>query len=213
MTLRWRLAQFFEIRWWQRYLGAREKTAYLDWKRTYWYNFLAKSGIEIPPGARILDAGCGPAGIFTILDQHAVDALDPLLEQYEQKLSHFNKLDFPRVHFFNQPLESFSPDYQYDVVFCLNAINHVADMEKCLDRLAALTKVDGVLALSVDAHNYRFLKKIFRLFPGDVLHPHQYDLREYRGMLRGRGFLVEGEVLVKKETIFNYYLLTGRRSC
>ena len=211
MTFRWRIAQFFEIRWWRRYLHARDPKEYLDWKRAYWRNFLLKSGIEFDSGARILDAGCGPAGIFTILENHTVDALDPLLIEYERKLPHFKRADFPNIRFFCQPLETFSIDFQYDAVFCLNAINHVAELDVCLDRLAALTNPGSVLALSVDAHNYGWLKRLFRLFPGDVLHPQQFDLREYREMLRERGFEVEREVLVKRERVFGYWLLVGRK--
>jgi len=210
MFLRWRLAQFFEIRWWQRYFAGRDTQTYLDWKRAYWRDFLDKSGIELKPGAFVLDAGCGPAGIFMILDDCRVDAVDPLLDRYEQKLPHFQRADYPNVRFFNEPLETFNRENQYDAVFCLNAINHVADLDLSLDHLAALTKPGGTLAVSIDAHNYQWVKKLFRLFPGDVLHPHQYDLEEYKEMLRKRGGRVVREVLVKREGVFSYWLLVLR---
>ena len=99
MTLRWRIAQFCELRWWRRYLSRREKTGYLDWKRRYWLDFLQKSAVLLPPGARVLDAGCGPAGIFTVLHDQATDALDPLLADYEKHLDHFSRADHPQVRF------------------------------------------------------------------------------------------------------------------
>lgn len=212
MNPRWHIAQFFEIRWWRRYLKHRDKSGYLNWKRGYWLDFLQKSDLQLPPGARVLDAGCGPAGIFMILEEQHVDALDPLLDQYEKSLPHFRRGDYPQVRFVDAPLESFFPDDNYDFVFCLNAINHVADLPRCLDRLAALTRPGGSLALSVDAHNHALLKHLFRLAPADILHPHQHDLSEYRDMLGDRGFQVTDAILIKKEAIFNYHLLLARKA-
>jgi 2-polyprenyl-6-hydroxyphenyl methylase/3-demethylubiquinone-9 3-methyltransferase len=211
MNLRWRVAQFFEIRWWWRYLSRRDKEAYFAWKRHYWQDFLQKSDLEIPSGASVLDAGCGPAGIFIILKNQTVDALDSLLERYEKAFLHFRRRDWPQVRFFTVPLEGFFPEKKYDFVFCLNALNHVADLPRCLDRLAALTKRGGTLAVSIDAHNLSSAKRLFRLLPADILHPHQYDLEEYRAMLEGRGFQIEKEILLKKGMIFNYCLLVARK--
>ncbi|MBX2892703.1 MAG: class I SAM-dependent methyltransferase [Saprospiraceae bacterium] len=212
MNLRWRIAQFFEIRWWQRYLGKYDKSAYLDWKRHYWQSFLEKSGLVVPPNAVVLDVGCGPAGIFMVLDTQTVDALDPLLARYEKKLSHFRRADYPRVRFFDAPLETFFPNRKYDFVFCLNALNHVADLPRCLERLAALVKPNGIIALSIDAHHRAWLKHLFRLVPADVLHPHQYDLAEYRAMLERQGFTIKQTLLVKKGLVFDYQLLVAENS-
>ena len=43
-----------------------------------WTNFLADTGYTIPVNSICLDAGCGPAGIFTILNEQQVTALDPV---------------------------------------------------------------------------------------------------------------------------------------
>ena len=208
---RWRIAQFFEILWWKNYLGNKDKATYLAWKTDYWRSFLQKSEIDLPNHATILDAGCGPAGIFTILTNYRTDAVDPLLGQYETALPHFSKSDWPHVRFFESTLEDFAPQHQYSTVFCLNAINHVIDIDQCLDQLAAFTAKDGVLALSIDAHNHTWIKRLFRLLPGDILHPHQYDLAEYESMTVRRGFVVERTILIKKEWIFNYYLIVARK--
>ena len=110
MQLRWQIAQFFEMRWWRRYLSGKEKDAYLDWKKNYWRALLDRLDLSIPNGATVLDAGCGPAGIFTVLPTNKVDALDPLLDQYERHLPHFRKSDYPQVHFICAPLEQFEPE-------------------------------------------------------------------------------------------------------
>ncbi|TAG67413.1 MAG: gfo/Idh/MocA family oxidoreductase [Runella slithyformis] len=59
MNLRWRVAQFFEIRWWRSYLRTKDKTRYYDWKRAYWRDFLQKSALAA-------------AGSFFIVPRHVV---------------------------------------------------------------------------------------------------------------------------------------------
>ena len=205
--LRWKIAQSAEIRWWQRYLKRKPVSDYLQWKRAYWKTFLHQIGVSPKSDDEVLDAGCGPAGIFTILDVQKVDAIDPLMDQYDQKLDHFQKEKYPNVSFFSESLETFEPAKQYDKVFCLNAINHVEDLKTCFGKLIQFTKPKGELIVSIDAHNFQLFKHVFRLLPGDILHPHQYDLNEYKRMLTDRNIQITNEVLYKKQFLFNYYVL------
>lgn len=204
MNRRWQIAQFFEIRWWKRYLGDKDKTVYLQWKRAYWQDFLLKCGIALAPGQTVLDAGCGPAGIFIILENQVVDALDPLLEQYEKQLPHFSRTDYPYVRFLPNLLENLDENARYDTIFCLNAINHVADIERALQRLAIAAKPGARMLISTDAHRYNFLRNVFALAPGDILHPHQYTETQYRQLLESCGWKVQKSTLIKREAIFDY---------
>ena len=84
-SLKWSLAQKLELIWWKRYLKKQNIKDYLEWKKNYWSVFIDEIswGYSIKKCDRILDVGCGPAGIFTILPQKQTTALDPLLEKYE----------------------------------------------------------------------------------------------------------------------------------
>jgi 2-polyprenyl-3-methyl-5-hydroxy-6-metoxy-1,4-benzoquinol methylase len=210
---RWRLAQALEIRWWKKYLNPQAPAAYLAWKRAYWLGFLEKIQCPLPQGKHILDAGCGPAGIFTILEKNnRVEALDPLLEQYERHLSHFSQAHYPGVRFWSQPLETFCAERPFDHVFCLNAINHVADLQLCLNNLAQCTAPNGgVLVLSIDAHRWSVLKWIFRWLPGDALHPHQHSLADYEQLLDSAGLSVQHRFRLQNELIFGYWALVCTR--
>lgn len=210
---RWKIAQAAELIWWKRYLKRKSVEEYLHWKKDYWNALLNKIGMQNADVAtnKIADVGCGPAGIFIVFEQAEVDAVDPLLDEYHQQLPHFKKQLYPRVIFHNLPLELFCPAHSYDYVFCLNAINHVADLKRCIDKLVNAVAENGKLVLSVDAHNYSFLKNIFRSMPGDILHPHQYDLQEYEAMLTQRGCRIERTYLHKKERIFSYYILVASK--
>lgn len=207
MKLRWKIAQAAEIRWWQSYLNKKDKSEYLTWKKKYWEQFLKDCTLTIPKKSVCLDIGCGPAGIFTILQEQQVDAIDPLLDNYSEKLAHFTPMDYPNVTFQSLPLEKIKQDKIYDYIFCLNAINHVADLEQCFDNLFSLTKTGGTLVVSIDAHNHNIFKHIFRAIPGDILHPHQYDLEEYKTMVTTRNGAIIKTIHKDKAFFFDYYIL------
>ncbi|MDF1868265.1 MAG: methyltransferase domain-containing protein [Saprospiraceae bacterium] len=211
MNLRWKIAQAIEFRWWQQYLKKKPVSDYLAWKKDYWKTFLEKIDIHPIKEDKILDVGCGPAGIFIVLPDVEVDAVDPLLDQYEENLPHFNKENYPNTIFLTTPFEDLNSAKKYDKIFCLNAINHVSDLKKCFQKLNELLGENGTLILSIDAHNYSLFKYIFRALPGDILHPHQYDLSEYKDMVSDLGMTIQKTVLYKQEFFFNYHIIIAKK--
>lgn len=208
---RWRIAQAAEIRWWRAYLGRKDWPTYLRDKRAGWLRLLQQVAITPPNNAQVLDAGCGPAGIFMVLENCKVDALDPLLGLYERHLEGFKYSKYLHVQFFEQPLETLAVTAKYDYIFCINAINHVANLDKSLDRLHQAGKPGSTLILSSDLHRWRILRWIFRLFPGDILHPQQHSLADYRQLLTKKGWQIDQELLIRQSFIFDYWVLVLRR--
>ena len=129
---RWNAAQFAERKWWQNYLKNKDIPGYLSWKKEYWQNLLKKCThyFSIHSEDSILDAGCGPAGMFMLFENNKTVAFDPLIDVYETDLPHFKKNMYPYVHFVNAGLEDFTSTEKFDILFCMNAINHVHDIEK-----------------------------------------------------------------------------------
>jgi 2-polyprenyl-6-hydroxyphenyl methylase/3-demethylubiquinone-9 3-methyltransferase len=115
------------------------------------------------------------------------------------------------VDFKNSTIEAYSDSKKYDYVFCLNAINHVADIYLAYQKISGLLAENGQLIFSIDAHNYSLFKKLFRAVPGDILHPHQYDLTEYELMLNEVGLKVKKTVKLKQEFFFNHYVLLATK--
>ena len=206
MKLRWKIAQTAEIYWWKTYLKKKDITNYSNWKRNYWQTLLHELIEQPAAGARCLDAGCGPAGIFMALQEQQVWAVDPLLDNYKQ-LPHFTPSDYPWTHFETQTLEQFQSTAPFDWVFCLNAINHVADLDLCWKRLIDAIATGGRLVVSIDAHNHSFFKHLFRLLPGDILHPHQYDLQEYQTQGKAHGGRLLQTLHKEQAFFFDYYVL------
>jgi 2-polyprenyl-3-methyl-5-hydroxy-6-metoxy-1,4-benzoquinol methylase len=211
---RWKTAQFAERKWWQRYLKNKDVDTYLQWKKEYWQGLTSKCNhyFSIKKEDTILDAGCGPAGVFIAFHENKVTAFDPLLDSYENDLPHFEKKMYPNVSFENAGLEDFKSVEKFDLLFCMNAINHVHDIEKSFDNLVSLAKQNAHLIITIDAHTHTIFKKIFKLFPGDILHPHQYDLNEYQNMLIQRGCKIIGTELLKHEFFFDHYMLIAKKN-
>jgi len=236
-SLRWRLAQWFELRWWKNYLRGKNKQEYLTWKKNYWQNILEKIADVAPVNAvqTVCDLGCGPAGIFIALPQNKVTAIDPLINAYENISPVFCKTDYPNVQFVESTIEDYNPTViarneervtkqsptekeiasqslamTFDIIFCLNAINHVRDIETGFNKLKTLCAENGTVVISIDAHNFSFFKYLFRLMPGDILHPHQYDLEEYKNFLEKQGFRILKTELLKNEFVFGHWVLVAR---
>lgn len=213
-TSRWQVAQYFEIRWWKNYLKGKDVESYLTWKKSYWKDFLSKisQSVNFDETSKILDAGCGPAGIFIELQNYDVTAIDPLLDQYNHNLAHFKREKYPNIKFETVALESYENPNIFDTIFCINAINHVSDLAKAFEQLCKSAKAGGTIVVSIDAHNYSIFKHIFRLQPADILHPHQFDLKEYQEMLVRLNCSILQTVVIKKEFLFNHYVLVARKN-
>lgn len=211
MNLKWKIAQWFELRWWRNYLHGKNKQQYLHWKKNYWLGILSRveDVVKLKPTQTIADLGCGPAGIFIALPQNKITAVDPLLNQYENQLPFFIKADYPNTNFVCSAIEDFNSTQKFDVVFCMNAINHVADIEHAYNVVCNSVVQNGKLVISIDAHNHTFFKYLFRLIPGDMLHPHQYSLDEYRSFMHKRGMKILKIDLVKSEFFFGHYLIAA----
>jgi SAM-dependent methyltransferase len=213
-TSRWQVAQYFEIRWWKNYLKGKDVESYLTWKKSFWKDFLSKisQSVNFDETSKILDAGCGPAGIFIELQNYDVTAIDPLLDKYHHNLAHFKREKYPNTKFETVALESYENPNTFDTIFCINAINHVSDLSKAFEQLCKSAKAGGTIVVSIDAHNYSILKHIFRLQPADILHPHQFDLKEYQEMLIRLNCSILQTVVIKKEFLFNHYVLVARKN-
>lgn len=213
-NVRWKIAQWAERKWWKNYLKNKNVQDYLLWKKNYWEHFLQSIQLEnsIQAHHSVVDLGCGPAGIFMLFNSKNTTALDPLIDNYQKDLEHFDKKNYPEIEFINSDIEAYKPEKKFDFIFCINAINHVDSIEKGFLSLTACAHEKSTLIISIDAHNYALLKKIFQLIPGDILHPHQYSLNDYKNMLIAHDWRIEQCILKDKAFIFNYYILVAKRN-
>lgn len=109
--------------------------------------------MEVPPGATVLDGGCGP-GVHSIrvaregYKVRAIDISETMLGEAKQRvaeagLSHaveFQQEDLTQLSF---------PDGSFQYVFSWGVIIHIPTIEKALDELARIVAPGGKLALYV----------------------------------------------------------------
>ena len=143
---KWNIAQKLELAWWKRYLADKDVASYLVWKKEYWLKFIndLEDKISLNSNAKILDAGCGPAGIFTVLKQETT-AVDPLLDRYAEEIPHFKPSHYSNVRFVTSAIEDYNAVDEFDTIFCLNAINHTKHIEKSCKVLYNALKPEGEL--------------------------------------------------------------------
>ena len=208
---RWQLAQYAELKWWRRYLKNQNPTEYLRWKKNYWAGFFENTGFEVSPVEKILEVGCGPAGAFIFFDQNDVVALDPLLENYQKFLPHFQAEKYPKTRFLSQPFENTDFQEYFDLILCLNVINHVGNLDFFVKKLYSTLRPGGRMLLSTDVHNFLIFKKLFQIIPGDILHPQQFSLNDYLDVLRVAGFKIEKTTFLKHSFFFDYWAVEARK--
>jgi 2-polyprenyl-6-hydroxyphenyl methylase/3-demethylubiquinone-9 3-methyltransferase len=210
---KWKAAQYFEALWWRGYLRRKDLLAYKIWKQNYWHGFLKilAKDVSLDSKGEYLDLGCGPAGVFMALPGR-VTAIDPLVEKYRQDFPlFFNGLP-GEVSFYGVKAEDFESEKPYDIVFCLNVINHVDDIAKAMQNLQHLCKSGGLLVISVDEHRWKTLHRVFRRLPLDILHPYQLCREEFQSMLIFNGFETKCTIVMKEGWIFRYRVWVATKS-
>ena len=109
--------------------------------------------LELPPGARILDAACGSGWLseyFARLgyDVTGIDISPQLIEICEQRLSALPPSDHKqkiRCRFRVHDLERTPFDERFDAIICYDAMHHLEDAVSAMRHLAAMLSLGGVL--------------------------------------------------------------------
>ena len=154
-----------------------------------------------PPGARVLDAGCGPGSW-------------PYAERLDLRITAFD-IKFPpgppakreglgvmRAGLERLPLR----DGTYDLVVCHYVLEHVTGLAACCDELVRLMRPGGTLYLSVpraaafDDRLYRFAgyfaKYALLKFGKRIEHQQRFDLPKLLGLFYRRGCVLTAHAFV-----------------
>ncbi len=104
--------------------------------------------LRLPPGARILDAGCGTGGNLAMLSRYGrVDAME--LDDQARQMA--KAKGFAQVLSGELPNKVPYPQGQFDLVALLDVLEHVEDDCGTLEVLVSLLKPGGCLLISVPA--------------------------------------------------------------
>ena len=87
-----------------------------------------------------------------------------------------------------------------------------SSIQKAVKNIHSLANSATKIMISIDCHKSTFWQKIFAMIPGDILHPHQFDLEEYKNHLTSRGLTIISEKKLKSEFFFDHWMLIAKKS-
>lgn len=171
------------------YSGEHLKKINPNWsfkKWSYRHTFVTKmkyvTGLlqKIPSGAKILDAGCGQGLLVEELRKKGYDArgIDAF---YGSEYVHKGDL-----------LQNSFPDNTFDVIFCLDVIEHfpLVEQEKLIQELTRILKPSGKIIWSIP-NQAHLSSRLWFLLTGKLLrtakvdyHPGDRPINEYYNLLR-----------------------------
>ncbi|UCF81932.1 MAG: class I SAM-dependent methyltransferase [Desulfobacteraceae bacterium] len=191
---RWSAAQSKEDAFWQRD-GVLDSQ--MDRVTSRYGPIIRKIEEHLNPNSTILDVGCGPTCTGQLFRVGLKTYLDPLmasyLQNYPENLPEGEKIcstaeDIPKL------------DESFDVVLCVNALDHMIDPGKALAEIRRVLMKDGIFVLGIFlyppplAMARRFIEKWLPIFRDDA-HPYSYTLKIIRKVLNDY-FSIREEIMV-----------------
>jgi SAM-dependent methyltransferase len=148
----------FSMQYWRRLLGV-----------------LPPELLSIEADTRVLDVGCGGAGILLAVEQGERTGVDPLMGYYLEK---FPFLAEQPVRWLEGTAERLEAEESFEVVFSINALDHVYDPAVAASQMQALLAHGGRLVLVVNVHLTRWSRSYFSRFYRyvDPPHPHHFHV-------------------------------------
>jgi len=154
--------------------------------------FLRELIAAAPPGARVLDAGCGPGSWPYDL------RTDLTITGFDIKFPPGPPAPAPHVTVFRGDLARLPiRDGSFGLTVCHYVLEHVTELERCCDELVRVTKPDGTLYLSVpraaafDDRLYRFAgyftKYAMGKFRKRIEHQQRFDYAKLVRLFERRG--------------------------
>jgi SAM-dependent methyltransferase len=104
-------------------------------------------------GKRFLDAGCGIGrNSLWPLRAGAASARAIDFDQRTVAIARFNLKDFPHCEVLYQSIYDLDARAEFDIVFCIGVLQHLADPRRAVENLTRALKPGGTLILWVYAH-------------------------------------------------------------
>lgn len=175
-ALRWEKAQKLEMGFWNKWFddtGLDEVNKRLDYGHMSLYMpFLYKwLGFNLSEYT-VIDVGCGPCGLAPWIRCKERVGIEPLADWFREKGVNYEILGYNQV--ICSSLEDLNLDKVFDLVICINVLDHVRDRQVFLKKLSNL--VGRFLFLCYDVR-----------FKDTDLHPHVISVDEVRSVIESCG--------------------------
>jgi len=168
-----------------------ERKAFHSWKleeptshsQFFSQNFLLDS--ESFNGKSILEVGCSPAvAIHSLGQAHLRVGIDPLASEW----GHYYRNSTNHI----QGMGEYLPfkDETFEVVLCINVLDHVQNPSTVLKEIQRCLKKGGTLVLWLQTFStLRIIRKVLNLI--DAPHPHHFSDSDVSFMLQEIGYSVD----------------------
>jgi trans-aconitate 2-methyltransferase len=117
--------------------------------------------IAVDAPSRVIDLGCGPGNSTQVLARRwpsaRVTGLDSSAAMIEAA-----RTAYPGLEWFLGPIETWSPDGRFDVVFSNAALQWVPDHGALVERLFAAVAPGGALAFQIPSVEYAVIRTLIR---------------------------------------------------
>lgn len=196
---RWTHAQTKEDEFWQ-----RDNVFDDQMKRvvTRYKPVIDRLAEKLPDNPVILDVGCGPTCASRLFPSGLKIFLDPLMSSYGKTYSG----TLPEGAKLTCTAETIAlGENVADIVFCVNALDHMIYPGKVLGEIKRVLKENGTFVLGLFLHPppiaviRRFIDKYLPVFREDA-HPYSYTIKSTRKMLSEYFFIRDEVSVYRKET-------------
>jgi ubiquinone/menaquinone biosynthesis C-methylase UbiE len=160
---RWRKAQEYELRFWQKYarrVPDREKHIPRE------LDYVLSAGLE---GRRVLEVGCGPMGTIYYVPGALRVGIDPLAREYVKDLG-FSACGVDLVAAMGERLPFV--DDTFDVIICGNVLDHVDQPGPALAEICRVLRSHGSVVMAVHVIPRWLVSLRWALDRIDTAHPH-----------------------------------------
>ena len=137
-------------------------------------DYLTREGLINSP-KRTMDIGGKGTTIFLALRDGERYAVDPVYRDLFQVHPFLRELkEYQGVNFLAAAVEDTTIDQPFDTIFCINALDHVAEVDAIIAKMEELLAPSGTLVLVVDCYADRAVRNLIRWFDVDLPHPHHF---------------------------------------
>jgi SAM-dependent methyltransferase len=179
---RWELAIDFEAHDWknkpnifeEEYVESREK--FSDYFKK------VEADLNVQEDWKLLDVGCNATCVSGMIKKGFHCGIDPLANELEIQKK------VPAFEIKNATGENIPyPNENFDLVVCVNVIDHTIDPKEVMKEIDRVTKKDGYLVIAVYVYNdfICLMRKIAEKIPGlrNVGHPHTFSQKSFEKLV------------------------------
>lgn len=173
-------------------------------------NILKNISKYIPNSGNVLDIGSATGTISFYFASKKLDVDGIELSKNAVKFANINKklMSLKNVNFTNSSIENYIPNKKYDLIICLEVLEHIKNDKECLYKISRLMNVNAALIISVPSRNAPLFKLgLLNKFDKKVGHLRRYTILDIESKINLSGLKIVK--VFKCEGIFRNILFTN----